>query len=246
MSFESMQIPTAIREAFPEKETQKLIYDLAIKESQTQSDRQLWDSFLSQHAFGINPFTNKPYSLEHKKTWIYEVIRAVRVLAGKSETTHDKVKRWLDEEFKPNQIKEGALERYPTEDFAAAVETLKEVQHKITPDRKAFNECFLKKWSAIFAPSNISNITADQLAAFTSFSENQHWTGIHRHNSNITIDLNAFHRTLSVLLDESREVKVRIDEIDPPRGQGQKLVRGFGKAVYTAIRVLSATIRDLS
>ncbi|MFW7382177.1 MAG: DUF3883 domain-containing protein [Oligoflexus sp.] len=103
MNFESLKLPTPIREAFPDREIQKLIYDLALKKTQKESDRKLWDIYLSKHAFGINPFTNIPYSLSHRNTWVYEVIRAVRVLLEISTTTHSKVERWLNDEFDPGQ-----------------------------------------------------------------------------------------------------------------------------------------------
>jgi 5-methylcytosine-specific restriction protein B len=119
------------------------------------------------------------------------------------------------------------------EAFTAAINALKQVLHKITPDRRNFNEQFLKKWTAIFKPSNIPFVGADEIVSFTSFSENQHWSGIHRQNSTITSDLDALRRTLTVLLDESRDITSRINEIDPLRSQ--KPVKGLGTAVYTAI-----------
>lgn len=47
----------------------------------------------------------------------------------------------------------------------------------------------LEYFAAVFDPSNLESLTADQFKDFLRFDRNQHWNGIHRHQTAITQDM---------------------------------------------------------
>jgi hypothetical protein len=84
------------------------------------------------------------------------------------------------------------------------------------------------RFQPILAPSHIPKLTAQEFLPILYFETNQHWTGLHRQSSRLCEDVSKLRKSLGILLDESRPLKLRLDEVAGS-------VKGFGKATITGI-----------
>ncbi len=126
------------------------------------------------------------------------------------------------------------MSSFDQEKVKAAAEKLKLLLPKVrTEEKKLRDQRLFSKFQPIFSVNHIASLSAEEFSRFTSFKENEHWTGIHRQNGMILKDINLLRKVLTTLLDESRPIAERIDEFRP-RTKG-KTIKGFGSAVYTAI-----------
>lgn len=89
------------------------------------------------------------------------------------------------------------------------------------------------KYGEIFSPNNLHSLTADDFRSFLSFKNNKHWTGIHRSSGILTKDMSNLRKVLEILLDESRPLEKRLNEIFPKKKPS--MIKGLGKAVTTPI-----------
>jgi hypothetical protein len=71
----------------------------------------------------------------------------------------------------------------------------------------------ISKYSYMFNPKNIDNLTASNYKSFLNFRNNKHWTGLERQGSKITQDMQKFKNTLKLLLDETIPIDQRIRRI---------------------------------
>ncbi len=94
-------------------------------------------------------------------------------------------------------------------------------------------EGVLRKYQQVFSDENLPNLTKDDFLGFLLIKNNRHWDGIHRYGSKITKDMDALREALRDLLDESRPLSRRLDEIRPPSGPGR--IKGLGPATFTPI-----------
>ena len=97
----------------------------------------------------------------------------------------------------------------------------------------AVKEGVLRKYQQVFADENLPNLTKEDFLGFLLIKNNRHWDGIHRYGSEITKDMDALRKALRDLLDESRLLSRRLDEIRPPSGPGR--IKGLGPATFTPI-----------
>ena len=91
----------------------------------------------------------------------------------------------------------------------------------------------IAEFGTIFSLEKLGELTAETFKSFLLFENNQHWWGIHRHQTAITADMPKLREVLALLLDEEQPIADRLDQIVRP-GQAN-LVRGLGKAVLTPI-----------
>jgi hypothetical protein len=84
------------------------------------------------------------------------------------------------------------------------------------------------RFQPIFAPSHVPKLTAEEFKPILYFDSNHHWTGLHRQGARICEDMSKLREALLVLLDETRPLEARLDEVAGS-------VKGFGKATMTAI-----------
>ena len=89
------------------------------------------------------------------------------------------------------------------------------------------------RYGALFRPQNIDNLTAEEFKSFLSSKNNKHWKNIQRQGNRIISDMDKLKSTLKLLLDESKPIKDRLDEIRPKNKK--PMVDGLGPAVLTAI-----------
>lgn len=94
----------------------------------------------------------------------------------------------------------------------------------------------LRRYRDVFSPSRVETITADEFTGFLEFENNRHWWGLQRTAERTTNNMDLLRWALSVLLDESRLIEDRIDEIDPHSGPA---VPGLDHAIYTPVLLMS-------
>lgn len=86
----------------------------------------------------------------------------------------------------------------------------------------------LDRYQPIFAPEHLPELTAEEFRSFLLFSNNQHWSGLHRFWPKITADMPRLREALAVLLDQSRPIAERYDYT-------LARVRYLGRAIATPI-----------
>jgi len=91
----------------------------------------------------------------------------------------------------------------------------------------------IEKYGTIFNPANLKNLTKEDFKSFLLIKNNRHWEGIHRQGNIITSDMDRLKKGLEVLLDESKDIKERLDFLFPPKGQNY--IKGLGRAIVTPI-----------
>jgi hypothetical protein len=94
-------------------------------------------------------------------------------------------------------------------------------------------EGVIRKYGTLFHPDNLHHLTPENFHSFLLYENNKHWTGIHRQSSLLTNDMSLLRKVLHILLDESRHLGDRLDEIFP-KGSNSML-KGLGRAVATPI-----------
>jgi hypothetical protein len=88
------------------------------------------------------------------------------------------------------------------------------------------------RFEPIFRPGNLPKLTAEDFRSFLVFRNNQHWVGLHRMGPGICSDMKRLRAALAVLLDESRPIQQRLDDLMPGGSAG---VPGMGRAILTAV-----------
>jgi hypothetical protein len=91
----------------------------------------------------------------------------------------------------------------------------------------------LAKYRPIFSMDNLNNLTADDFKSFLLFKNNQHWDSLHRQSGWMTEDMNKLRSALKILMDESKPIEKRLNNLRP--NSGEPKVKGLGRAVITAI-----------
>lgn len=91
----------------------------------------------------------------------------------------------------------------------------------------------ITRYQPIFKLENISQLSEDSFRSFLYFENNRHWSGLYRHGKNLTADMNALRKVLSILLDETQPLADRYNAAITS-------LKGFGKAVATAILLVNS------
>ena len=94
----------------------------------------------------------------------------------------------------------------------------------------------LDRYGALFNPKNIKNLTREDFQSFLLIKNNYHWEGIHRQQGLITSDMKKLKRALTMLRDESKPIKTRLDFLFP-KGR-ENYIKGLGRAVVTPILLI--------
>lgn len=92
----------------------------------------------------------------------------------------------------------------------------------------------VQKYQRVFSDENLPHLTEEDFRGFLKIKNNRHWDGIHRQGPNITKDMDALREALRDLLDETRPLRSRLDEIRPPTS-GPGRIMGLGPATFTPI-----------
>jgi hypothetical protein len=115
-----------------------------------------------------------------------------------------------------------------------SVELLRDYINKL-PLHEAYHaqEAVIATYGRLFHPGNLATLTAEEFRAFLRFENNQHWHGINRQGGMLTEDMVHLREALAILLDESRPIADRLDQLFPKKGN--KFIKGLGRAVATPI-----------
>lgn len=106
-------------------------------------------------------------------------------------------------------------------------------KRKLKPWWEESEKKVVGKYGKLFHPSNLKDLTREEFISFLLYKNNLHWEGIHRQSGLITKDMAKLKKALSILLDEKRKIKDRLDFLFPKKQQNY--VVGLGKAVVTPI-----------
>lgn len=88
------------------------------------------------------------------------------------------------------------------------------------------------RFQPVFKAQNLPKLTKEEFQSFLLFKNNNHWIGLHRKGPEICSDMKRLRTALAVLVDESRPIQIRLDELQPG---GRAAVSGMGKAILTSI-----------
>jgi hypothetical protein len=89
-------------------------------------------------------------------------------------------------------------------------------------------------FSLIFSPKGIKTLTKQDMTGFLSYKQNKRWREISKED--VTADMDRLRAALLVLADETRPIAVRLDEVEP--GRGELAVPHLGKAKLTPILLM--------
>ena len=89
------------------------------------------------------------------------------------------------------------------------------------------------RYGTLFSPEEIPNVTEDEFRSFLLFRNNKHWDGIHRQGSQVCSDMDRLREALSILVDETRPINERLNQLRPKAGP--PYVPGLARSVLTAI-----------
>ena len=89
----------------------------------------------------------------------------------------------------------------------------------------------LKRYQQIFRLGALDKISEEQFQSFLRYDNNYHWP-LQRGGGAITEDMNKLHKALEILLNESKPIEDRLNQLFP---SGEAYVPHLGKAILTAI-----------
>lgn len=104
---------------------------------------------------------------------------------------------------------------------------------KLKPWWEESEKKVIGKYGKLFHPSNLEDLTKEEFISFLLIKNNLHWEGIHRQSGLITKDMAQLKKALSILLDEKREIKDRLNFLFPKKQQNY--IVGLGRAAVTPI-----------
>jgi hypothetical protein len=94
----------------------------------------------------------------------------------------------------------------------------------------------LARYQPIFSPDHIPALTRTDFESFLLIKNNHHWDSLHRVGKFMTEDMDLLREALTILVDESRPVRDRLNELRPERYWGKhSKVSHLGMPVLTAI-----------
>jgi hypothetical protein len=111
-------------------------------------------------------------------------------------------------------------------------ERIQEVSEIIGDQKKV-----LARYQETFKPENLAQLTEEEFRQFLLFKNNRHWHALHRLGSAICADMPRLRQALAILLDESRPIRDRLNEL-VPRSEAAFVPR-LGKAVLSPILLIS-------
>ena len=98
-------------------------------------------------------------------------------------------------------------------------------------------DAVLSRYQPVFSTENLSKLTEEEFRQFLVFKNNRHWVSLQRLGPYICADLDRLRRALAILVDESRSIGSRLNELVPPHGR--LFVPRLYKAVLTPILLIA-------
>jgi hypothetical protein len=90
-------------------------------------------------------------------------------------------------------------------------------------------------WGLIFSPKGIAGLTKQDMTGFMRFEQNRRWKDISKED--VTSDMEALRKALLILIDETKPLSQRLNEIEP--SHGKSAVPYLGKAKLSAILLVT-------
>lgn len=90
-------------------------------------------------------------------------------------------------------------------------------------------------WGVIFSPKGIDTLTKQDVTGYMSYAQNKRWREIHKED--ITSDMESLRRALRRLIDDSVPIEMRLNDLEPSRGEFA--VPYLGKAKLTPILLVT-------
>jgi hypothetical protein len=90
-------------------------------------------------------------------------------------------------------------------------------------------------FSVIFAPKAISSMTKQDMTGFLSYKQNKRWREISKED--VTADMDRLRAAVDCLVDETRPIDVRLNLLEP--GRGELAVPHLGKAKLTPLLLVT-------
>jgi hypothetical protein len=116
------------------------------------------------------------------------------------------------------------------------LEAQRENPHPDFKDIITHRDEVLARYQRIFDPSHLPSLTRYEFESFLYFKNNHHWDSLHRVKKPMTANMPLLRQALSILLDERRPVRERLNQIRPERYFGEhSMVSHLGTPVLTAI-----------
>ena len=116
---------------------------------------------------------------------------------------------------------------------SAAKFTKNEFKPTNKQDLRKIEKEVISKYKAIFTLDHIDKLEWEEFRGFTKFSNNRHWSNLHRYNGALEADFARLKVALKLLLDEKIPIKERLERTVSL--DGSEKVTGFGPALATAI-----------
>lgn len=97
-------------------------------------------------------------------------------------------------------------------------------------------DAVLRCYQPVFSPDHVMKISKAEFESFLLYKNNCHWDSLHRVGAYMTEDMDLLRRALSILVDESRPIGERLNELRPERYWGaHSMVSHMGMPVLTAL-----------
>ncbi len=121
-----------------------------------------------------------------------------------------------------------------------ALETQKSNPNPDFTDITSHKEEVLARYQPLFHPASVKNLSKDVFLSFLLYKNNHHWDSLHRVGKYMTEDMDLLRDAITILLDEKRPIRDRLNEIRPERTWGKNsMVSHLGTPVLTAILMIS-------
>lgn len=112
----------------------------------------------------------------------------------------------------------------------------RENPHPDFTDITTHKDVVLARYQPVFSASHIPELTQAEFASFLLFRNNHHWTSMNRVGKFMMEDMDLLREALTILVDESRPVRDRLNELRPERYWGEhSKVSHLGMPMLTAI-----------
>lgn len=125
--------------------------------------------------------------------------------------------------------------------FQTAVSTLKTILAKaqndtaLTASTQARDEV-LTRYQSTFDINKLPSLSEEEFRQFLHFKNNRHWISLQRMGPAICSDMNRLRQALTILLNEDRPIRERLNELVPVTGPA--FVPRLSKAVLTPILLI--------
>jgi hypothetical protein len=90
-------------------------------------------------------------------------------------------------------------------------------------------------WGLIFSLKGIPTLTKQDVTGFLSYRQNHRWREISR--DDVTVDMDKLRSSLLILIDETRPIAERLNELEP--GRGAHAIAHLGKAKMTPMLLVT-------